>query len=981
MTTDHVSGIGAPIRLKKRLAILVRCLLFLAAGTVGSTVGGWTPIARAESPITYLNYDVNISLQDNGDLRVRLIQRIHFNGIFSEAFFEIPTDYTTGIEEVSVWQGSGTAEHDFREDPMLIPADFSIAQSTGSIDVKWTYAPTSAGETRLFIIEYTAVAALRVHRDRDNLLWQAINSDRSGVAVDSAQITVDLPSYMPMDSVTFAAHGAAHVAKLEGNTVFFEVTEPLADGQGVTVDIEFPHGLVNAQIQDWQKKVDSEYLEVSVDQFTVDLMLEADGTLSVRERMEIEVRNGILYDAFRTVRLLYLDDVDRISVSHGARALEAAEQPCTGCFSVARIARSPDWVYYDDHRNTVEVNDEKSGEVTINWSIQPLYSGDRSVLEIQYRAVGALRVDEDSQLWNWQIVPDFGVPVRSATASVTLPPGVKPQDAHVVISGLDITPQQMPNGTLVLRHDGPVEAGSPWEMTMTLPMEATSAPIPSWQRDFTAALVVAEQAAVGRARAHVLLIVTGLLLTLAVILGSILWWMRFGRRLIRERLSGYTSEPPSSLAPGIVSYLVDGRATAKGILASLFHLATTECLEIRLDETLWVRRLCSERLRVAEYTRARGVDSVTIDRHCAFLFNDIIMPNTVEGRDVSIDDLSGALRSNLPRLYAAMGQDVQKHVLAQQRPLYLANWIPPALMTGWFVFSAIVMVNGFASRGAFGTPAVMIISSFFAVSLFNMARAWLLSKRKRNSWEAEAENWIRFKNYLADLETYGNLAAAQQILQRYFSYAVALGVEQDVLAYSSAIGTVAPRWLILPQTAAAPSGTIGMGKASGPSQPGTTRPRNRLELAVARSAIGRSRNETAAPKVSLSGLSRQMGASLVAASANVGNLLSTAAGDGERIASSVKLNSQLQTRDMTWAPNTPVDRIIDDIMNQSMADTRTIEARRRSGVIRESRGSTGSSGRGRSALRSSGGFRRSQNRSRSNSRSTRSGGGGRSGFG
>ena len=42
--------------------------------------------------------------------------------------------------------------------------------------------------------------------------------------------------------------------------------------------------------------------------------------------------------------------------------------------------------------------------------------------------------------------------------------------------------------------------------------------------------------------------------------------------------------------------------------------------------------------------------------------------------------------------------------------------------------------------------------------------------------EAEKERWVLFGNYLRNLQEYGELGAAKEIFNRYFSYAVALGV-------------------------------------------------------------------------------------------------------------------------------------------------------------------------------------------------------------
>lgn len=49
-----------------------------------------------------------------------------------------------------------------------------------------------------------------------------------------------------------------------------------------------------------------------------------------------------------------------------------------------------------------------------------------------------------------------------------------------------------------------------------------------------------------------------------------------------------------------------------------------------------------------------------------------------------------------------------------------------------------------------------------------------------------------FGNYLRNLQEYGELGAAKKIFNRYFSYAVALGVAEDMLDYADRLGWEPP---------------------------------------------------------------------------------------------------------------------------------------------------------------------------------------------
>ena len=58
----------------------------------------------------------------------------------------------------------------------------------------------------------------------------------------------------------------------------------------------------------------------------------------------------------------------------------------------------------------------------------------------------------------------------------------------------------------------------------------------------------------------------------------------------------------------------------------------------------------------------------------------------------------------------------------------------------------------------------------------------------------EANRWRAFRNYLLRIKEYGTVAAAQRILDRYFAYAVALDVDELLLAQAEEMGGRVPVW-------------------------------------------------------------------------------------------------------------------------------------------------------------------------------------------
>ena len=935
--------------------------------------------AQAQAPVIYDSYDVDLTLNMDGSFDVGVRQLIEFDDEFTRAFFTIPRDYVASVDDIEVYEAPVLADGRALWDTnRLTPVDLEVEEAGDEWTLNWTYARTAPGDRRAFLIRYRALGGVWVYPDRDILRWDAVHADRSGVPVRDSSVTVHLPLAIPVESIAYSAAGppveTARGRDDAGHQIRWRSLDELPDGEPFHVAVEFPHGLVNAELQPWQRESDREDLRVSLDAFDVTLRVEQDGALRVREEMQVTPSAGMMYDAFRSTRLLYLDDVRGVQVWQDGAPLRESADPCDGCYTVSREPRLPGWAAYQDRAGAVVITPEVAGVVNVDWSFPGVSPGQSTTFALEYTVDGAIRVGEEDQRITWQVTPSYDIPIDRTQLRIVLPPGLANDAVQVSGSAPQGAPRLQADGSLLLQHDGPVSPGADWTVEIVLPAAATAATSARWQQELETALAAEQAAAVARARQQLALRVTGLAAAVAALLGGILAWFRWGRRRVKEQLGGYVSEPPSALSPGIVAYWVDRRASQKGVMASLFHLAAMDCIAVDLDGEMALTRTRQEPLKPFQSLARSGGGSVEVDRHLAFLFNNVLTPNLPLGQPVPLAQIAAALQGHLPELYAAMGQDVQQYLLRTPRQPRDLGRLVPFLMVGWFLFIVTLMRQTGGLGLGFGSLPSWVIGSFLvlvtAMIALNLVGGW----RRNDLGEREAQRWIRFRNYLSDLQRYGDLAAAQAILDRHFAYAVALGVETAVLNQVTGLGGVQPPWM-----AARPTSSTGSQPDTAP--PGSSQPRpTRLRgWPFLRPAAG-----TGGERPTLAATSRQWGASLSSASQEMGRLL--AAGAGDSAATRVTLNSPLQSRAMSWEAGTPVNRILDDILRQSLADTRQVQAQRQAAArtAPSSGGSSsgGSSWRSSSGSRSSGGFgSRSSSRSSSSSSSRRSGGGGRSGFG
>ena len=939
-------------------------ILFLLAGAVA---------AQSGSPVTYTRYDVTIELQEDGRFHVREEQQIRFEDTFRTAFAEIPLDYVSDIQNVTL----SMPEEPFREvggEP-AVPGTYSVNYEANAIFVDWAYEPTRAGEERTFILEYDVVGGLWVYEDGDILEWRAIPEDRSGVPVLESTVTVRLPQQVEAETLQFDAFGPAFTVETDGQQVTFTTTEPVAQGTAFQVMVGFPHGLVQAEVQPWQRREDSAELAYSIPQVETELQIGNDGAVQVTERQRVVVDAGVLYQGQRIIPLAYLDGITSLNVYEGEqpmRFVPGPEMACEYCAWTQERSRSPNWITVSPS-GAMTIDEDAAGSLFVGWLAPPLVRGEETTFVLEYTAVGALRVTEDEQSLSWIAVSGFDVPVQAARTLIELPDGTTAD--QVEVEGAKV--QSGNRGQIILEHDGPIAPGQAWQIRLTMPPQATNGTAPLWQTQIEESLAAAErireeiqQAEIRRARQQLLFgLIAALLLVGGLLLVTYLWYSR-GRDRPVGVTPEYLTEPPSDLPPGIVAYLLDEKPTPKGVLASLFHLATLGLLRIRLNEPILISRNWDEELVEGQTIETPAGDTVTIPGHMVRLFNGLF-PH-LGSTPTPLNALAPYLPQLLPEVYYEMGEEANHFfdhapVEARHRWLVIGQWIVLGGV-GLAVAAAIFYVPSLGWVAV--TPALALTLVGAALALVSR---WM--PRRTDVGAEEAARWRAFEEYLRQMDRYGDQEAAQQILDRYFAYAVALDVEDVVLEQAAQMGNRMPGWtrpvvIYRPQPQPLPS-------ASGRREsvpPGPLRSRRTQEETSApgeRDLPTTASRETVEAGPSLQGLSNTLARRLEEANSLLTGTLNKAVGEVSETPFQLVLRGAKGAAKLTWDITTTSAEILDDILDNASSGGGSSSY---SGGRSSSRSSWGSSRSSSSGSRSS----RSSGRSSS---SRRSGGGGRRGFG
>ena len=886
-------------RVRLLTAAMLLLLLLVAAG--------WPALVRAQEGLRYERYDVAIDVAEDGTFTVTATQTVRFDDAYSTAFAEIPTERTTAIRDIQVFARDEAGD-------ALTPLPFSVSEATNLQTVEWEYPETEAGEARTFVLQYTVEGGLWAYADRDYLRWFAVNAERSGLPVENATVSVTLPD-AAAGSLSAEVISGNGVGATTGNRARIAASRPLADGEPLEIEVGFAHGVVQAVRQPWQQAEDVANVRITIPQVNVGMTVQYDGRLDVTEETSVAVEAGVLEQGFRSIRLLYMDAIRDIRVLQDGKTLALGETGCSACFVVHETPGAREWARFDARSGEVIVDEQAVGTVDIDWYGAPVAAGETTQITLQYAIAGGVRVGEDAQVIHFEALPDYDATTERAWLQIMPPPRTLAESIAVESGAAMGAAEVQADSSVIYRNLDLPAARARWEVIMTLPPGATSAVTPRWQAQFEQAVAAQADALAASARRTVVTRTSALVAGVAGIAAGLWVWFRYGRRRVRGLLNGYVSEPPSALAPGIVAYLMDRSASERGVLASLMQLATVGLIEVELTSGVQLRRKATDALTPGQTLAVAEGGRVTLAPHQTMLFNEVLLPHAPTDRFVALDALAGPLRARLPNLYAQMGQDAQNFFLGERGGGWVQGCLSPSVL---FVMATVALGTLLVFGGESTWALLFAAGGFgFAVLMLVLALGQPFGRRRSATGEAETEKWVRFRNYLANIKEYGDLGAAQAILDRHFAYAVALGVENVVLAQAEALGATMPQWMALPTHL--PLGGPSNSGATGDEWPQSDLGPRPVETAAAGASAthpvqGKPQQR---PRPSLSGMSLSMGNSLTGASRNLGTTLSAAAG---ATAATVVLRSQVRDRTMEWGPQSNPSQMLDEIMRLSLRD-------------------------------------------------------------
>ncbi|HEU5315663.1 MAG TPA: DUF2207 domain-containing protein [Chloroflexota bacterium] len=498
--------------------------------------------------------------------------------------------------------------------------------------------------------------------------------------------------------------------------------------------------------------------------YDVDLQLQQDGRLVVREAQEIAFTGGPFQKGSRWIPLSKITRLSDVRVAiDGAAASGGREFP--GTFDVTGDTVGP-----------------SVGRALIEWWF-PRTTNARRTFVLDYTVAGAVSYyDAGDQLrWN-ALYGDRPYPIESSTITLRLPSPTSEWRADAYPRSL-LRADPVASGAVVTWRAAGLDANQPLEIRAQWPHGMIVGSPPPWQE---AADREAYRRESLRPVLNVAFAAAALLVAFAGGLAVFLTWYARGRDPQIGAVPDELDAPPSDLSPALAGTVVDERADVQDVVATLLHLAVRGVVSI--GEVIEQRPFGTQRdFELALVDRAKANDQ----------FEEQLLDTLFRGgNQVRLSRVGDWFGTYVPRLQAALHAEAHRAGLFSADPEVVRrryHRVGTLLMGAAVVFGigACVVVDSISGIAAWPFIALLLVGAVLRFAAGAMPQ--------RTAFGAlEAARWQAFARYLrrtgatawrdADPETISES-------DRLLPYAVALGAEREWVPRLATANAPEPRWI------------------------------------------------------------------------------------------------------------------------------------------------------------------------------------------
>lgn len=502
------------------------------------------------------------------------------------------------------------------------------------------------------------------------------------------------------------------------------------------------------------------------DEYITDIVINADGTLRVRETQTINFISGTFTEGFADIPTIYTEGIHSVHVSEPTRTYRQVDASAGGSA----------YTYFT----------EMSGSTfSIIWNFPTVSAGDTRTFYLDYVVDGAIRVAGTGDILTWTAIPEsLPFPVKHAEVTVTLPNGATLLEDPEAESG-DIKATWKVDEPLIqfTFPDQTIPAYQAIKTRVTFSHGFIPNIAPSWQKDAEAAIEKENFTKQWGPLLDLLGCVTGLVgLLFGGLLPPLLWRLQ-GKDPDPGTVPDYVSEPPSDLPAGLVGTLVDESVDTMDITATLIEFARQG----------WSEMLEQPNNRIV-FKKLQDIPS-SAPLYQQKLFNAFFGKQAVQ-----------SLGSYLPNSFFAALPAVRELMYKEVTDRKLFNDAPDKVRGRyrWLGFLALLLIIpafcgvGFLADYSGNFVTLLLLPLFLGIGLLIAAKNMPVKTR---TGATEAAMWRAFKKYMENIGKYRDLQQVTDQFEKYLPYAVAFGLERTWIRFfaqpqtgGGGYYTPMPRW-------------------------------------------------------------------------------------------------------------------------------------------------------------------------------------------
>jgi hypothetical protein len=222
------------------LQSLLALLLLLASAPLS---GRAAPLAAQARSLTIESFDAEIAVRSSGDVDVKEVLRVRFDGEWNGLRRVLPEAYRTpaGFNYRLLLDVEGAADAQGR------PLRVEERRDGGDRELR-IWVPDARDAVRTVVLRYRVRNALRFFGQHDELYWNVTGTEWE-IPIEAAYATILLPAGVQgveAGAYTGATGSTERAARLdvEGERVRVMSTRPFSPGEGLTVAVRWAPGVV-----------------------------------------------------------------------------------------------------------------------------------------------------------------------------------------------------------------------------------------------------------------------------------------------------------------------------------------------------------------------------------------------------------------------------------------------------------------------------------------------------------------------------------------------------------------------------------------------------------------------------------------------------------------------------------------------------------------------------------------------------------------